>query len=154
MSRRGRQILKEQLLVKNDDDMLGDVGSQPKTSKGKRRESNRSAKVRQNLRKGEGGVEERGVPDMNLIEDSEMINLGISGKELHKTAPEGRDNKKVLIITGIVLIFLVILYFLLSPLIVSLTDYIILMYGVMVENINGVIEGFKEGGSEERTFTK
>lgn len=150
MTRRSKHILKEQLLVKSDDDMLGEIGSQAKTSKGNRRESNRSAKVRQNLRK--GGVEERGVPDMTLIEDSEMINLGVNGNELHKIKSGDKNHKKGLIISGI---FLVILLLLLGLIMFSpIPDLVISGYELLTEKVNSLIEGFKGEGSEERMFKK
>lgn len=83
---REKRMIKESLFVKNDDDILGDNPIKQRNvmeERGRNQEETRQQKFT-NFSK------ERGVPDMNLVDESDMIDLELTGSDISH-----REGKKV-----------------------------------------------------------
>lgn len=95
---REKRMIKEDLYVKNDGDMLGD---NPIKQRNVMEDKGRGRKAHTNVRQGKNGdyLKDKGVSDMNLVEESEMLDLRISGRTMEPKKDKGSVSKVGVIIT-------------------------------------------------------
>jgi len=84
MSSRGKKMLKESLFVKDDPDILGDNPVKTRNTADLR--SRRSRQLN-----GKRYDNEKGVPGMDVVDESERVNLDITGRDLHTKNVKKKD---------------------------------------------------------------
>lgn len=102
---REKRMIKESLFVKNDDDILGDNPIKQRNvmeDRGRNQEDTRQQKFTNHSK-------ERGVPDMNLVDESDMIDLELTGSDISHREGKKANRRFNYVVLLVLILFLTVL---------------------------------------------